>query len=80
MKIYLVDPVDFQKRIVVSGHSLRSFAKKIEISGPYMIQIANGTRNPGPKIAKKIVDSLQVGFEQIFFVKSGCKSEHEKTA
>jgi DNA-binding XRE family transcriptional regulator len=75
MKITLLDSDDFQKRIIVSGHTLRSFAKKIEISTPYMVQIANETRKPGPKIAKKIVDGLEAEFDEIFFVDNGCKSE-----
>lgn len=80
MKIALVDPSDFQKRILISGHSYRSFAKEIGISSPYIIQIANGNRNPGPKIAKKIVDGLKAQFDEIFFVDSGCKSDQTKTA
>lgn len=80
MKILLVDPVDFQKKVVMSGHSMRGFAKHIGISSPYMIQIANGNRNPGPKIAKKIVNGLECSFDEIFFVDSGCKSGQIQSA
>jgi transcriptional regulator with XRE-family HTH domain len=80
MKIFLVNPDDFQKRIMISGYSMRGFARKIGISSPYIIQIANGSRNPGPKIAKKIVEGLGAEYDEIFFVKSACKSDEEKTA
>jgi len=80
MNIKLKDIQAFTKLLIVSGFSQRSFAKKIDISGPYMNQIANGERCPSPKVAKKICDGLNVEFDDIFFIEHACKSKQNKTA
>lgn len=74
MLIKLKNQNDFRKVIIIKGYSLNSFAKEAGISGPYMAQIANGTRNPSAKVAKKISNALQVEFDEIFFVEIACKS------
>jgi transcriptional regulator with XRE-family HTH domain len=68
MKIVLKDQKFLKELLVRNGYSQRSFSRAIEISEPYGNQICNGTRNPGPNIAKKIVDQLGVAFDEIFFV------------
>lgn len=78
MKIKLRDVDRFKTLLMVSGHSQRSYARAIGISEPYANQIANGTRNPGPKIAKDTADLLEVKFEDIFFIEYACKSEQER--
>lgn len=80
MNIKLKDIQAFNKMLIVSGYSQRSFAQKISISGPYMNQIANGERCPSPKVAKKICDGLNVGFDDIFFIQQDNKSKQIKTA
>ena len=78
--IRLKDPESFRKMLILKGHSLRSFAKHIGISSPYITQIAKGDRNPGPRIAKMIAEGLECEFDEIFFVKDACKSYQNKTA
>lgn len=78
MKISVKDNEALKKLIIMDGHTLRSFAKKIGVSSPYVVQIVNGDRNPGPQIAKKISESLNLEFEDIFFIKCGNKSNHPK--
>lgn len=74
MKIVLKDKKYLKELLVRNGYSQRSFARAIDISEPYGNQICNGTRNPGPNIAKKIVDKLSVNFDEIFFVDDDYKS------
>lgn len=80
MNIRLKDVQEFNKLLIISGFSQRSFAKEINISSPYMNQIANGERSPSPKVAKKICDGLNVGFDEIFFIESANKSKQTKSA
>lgn len=74
MIIKLKDSRDFNEMLLINGHSQRSFARKIEISEPYMNQIATGERNPGPKTAKKICEGLGAEFGAIFFIDRDNKS------
>lgn len=74
MRIEIRDPVEFQKLLLKSGYSQRSFAKKINRSPSYINQIINGKRNPSGKVAKDIADTLGVNFDAIFFIQDACKS------
>ncbi|USK66270.1 helix-turn-helix transcriptional regulator [Peribacillus frigoritolerans] len=74
MKIYLKDPKEFRKVLLLKGHSQRTFAELVEITPPYLNQIVNGERFPSGKVAKKIVDVLEMEFEDIFFINDACKS------
>lgn len=80
MVIQLKDLNKFREMLAVKGFTQRSFAKLISISGPYMNQIVNGDRNPGPKVAKKICDGLDVEFDDIFFIQYDNKSYQKTTA
>lgn len=75
MKIVLKDQKLLKELLVRNGYTQRSFAREIEISEPYGNQICNGTRNPGPIIAKRIIEKLDVSFDEIFFVDSAYKSD-----
>lgn len=66
--------------ILKKGFTQRSFGREIKISEPYSHQVLNGKRNPGPKIAKNIADTLDVEFDAIFFIESACKSGQSKSA
>ncbi|ONK21194.1 hypothetical protein BLX87_22975 [Bacillus sp. VT-16-64] len=77
MKIKLRDVDEFKKLLLINGYTQRGYGRKIGISEPYANQIANGTRNPGPNIAKKTVELLQVEFDEIFFIESACKSNQK---
>lgn len=74
MTIKLKDAAAFRMTLILKGYSFNEFARKAGISGPYVSQIANGTRNPSAKIAKKISSTLEVEFDDIFFVDNACKS------
>ena len=75
MKIKLKDVDKFKTLLMTNGFTQRSYGRAIGISEPYAHQIANGTRNPGPKIAKDTADLLDVDFEDIFFIDNACKSD-----
>lgn len=78
MSVKLKDKKKLKHLLIINGFSQRGFASEIKISGPYLNQIANGTRDPSPKVAKKICDGLAVKFEDIFFVNHDNKS-YQKT-
>lgn len=79
MKVHIKD-LDFKELLIRKGLSQRGFSKKTGISSPYMSQIINGNRNPGPEMAKKICEGLDVEFDQIFFIDNGYKSKQNKSA
>ncbi len=74
MKVNLKDPYTFKKILIIKGYSQRKLAKAIDLSTPYLNQIVNGERNPSAEVAKKIVDKLEMKFEDIFFIDDACKS------
>lgn len=74
VKIILKDAKSFKKLLAVKGFSQRGMGRTIGISEVYATQISNGTRNPGPEIAKKITVLLDVSFNDIFFIDDACKS------
>lgn len=76
MKIKVKNVEEFKKLLLVKGFTQRSLGREIKISSPYATQIVNGIKNPGPEIAKKIVDVLEVNFDDIFFIEDACKSNH----
>jgi len=75
MKIKLKSVDEFKRLLLVNGFTQRSYGREIGISEAYANQIANGNRNPGPKIAKATADLLGVDFEDIFFIVDACKSD-----
>lgn len=80
MKISFKDQKVFCKILMSKGYSQRKFANQADISGPYMSQIIKGKRNPSPNMAKKICDTLDLQFDDIFFIENGYKSKQNKTA
>lgn len=75
LKIVLKDSDNFQEVVLKQGFTKRGLGRAIGTTGSYAIQIINGDRNPGPAIAKKIHEALNVGFDDIFFIQDGHKSE-----
>ncbi|MEC0231255.1 helix-turn-helix domain-containing protein [Paenibacillus alba] len=75
MKIVVRDTENLKKIIITKGYSIRSFGRALGTSGPYANQIVNSVRNPGPIIARNIVDLLGVQYDEIFFIESGNKSD-----
>ncbi|WP_413489246.1 helix-turn-helix transcriptional regulator [Carnobacterium divergens] len=52
--------------IFKKGLTQNEFSKKIGISPNMMSLIINGKRTPSPGTAKKIVNELNLGFDEIF--------------
>lgn len=74
MKIVLKDVEAFNALLIRKGFTKNKFAKLISISGPMLVQISNGDRNPGPETAKRIVEALQVEWDHIFALERGRKA------
>lgn len=68
MKITLKDSSQLRRILLSKGYSQRSFAEVCEISSVYFNQIINEERFPSGKVAKKIVDTLELEFGDIFFI------------
>lgn len=66
LKAKLKNVDEFNSMIFEKGHSKRSFAHAAKIGEATMVQISNGDRFAGPRVAKKIVDALDVPFESVF--------------
>ena len=78
MKIFFRDCEWFKKEILKRGYSLGSFADEVGISRPYMWELANGFKHPSGRVAKKIVDTLDVDFDHIFIIKDVNKSKRKE--
>lgn len=76
MKIVVKDIKGLKKLLIHKGLSQASMGKEVGIAKSYACQIVNGTRNPSPALAKKISETLEVEFDEIFFIKNGSKSEN----
>lgn len=68
MAIKLIDPDKFRKLLREQGFTQRSFAEKAAISPEYVNMIINEKYFPGPKMAKKICDTLDLSFDDLFFI------------
>lgn len=69
MNVQLKDRKKVRMLIAQTGKSLRSFAKEIEVSQPYLSQILSGKKNPSVTIAYKIANGLSYEVEEIFLIK-----------
>lgn len=54
--------------LIRKGLTKRGLANIAEIGHATVIQICNGNRQPSPPVAKKIVDALEVDFDEIFLI------------
>lgn len=61
---------DLRVLMMRKGLTKRLLAKSAGIGHTTTIQVCNGTRNPSPPIAKKIIDVLEVEFDEIFTIES----------
>lgn len=80
MRIVIKNPDEFKQVVIKKGFSQRKFGHLIGISESYACNIINGNKTPGPAVAKKIAEVLEVDFDDIFFIQSGCKSAHSELA
>lgn len=78
MKIRIKDLAAFQELLLKNGFTQRGFGRAVSISEPYANQIVNGERNPGPQVAKRICEVLQVCFDDIFFIERADKSKIDR--
>lgn len=62
--------INFKIALVKNGFSIVELAKRLEIDQSYTNLIVNGKRNPSPKLAKRIADTLGVEIEEIFTIES----------
>jgi len=72
MKIILKDIGNFHVLLLRKGFTKRELGRQAGISEVYAQQIANGDRNPGAKVARRICESLEVEFDDIFFIADAC--------
>lgn len=68
MKIRLKDKESFNEILMKRGYTKASLGQEISLSQTMISQIANGIRNPSPRTAKKIIDVLDLGFDDIFTI------------
>lgn len=69
MTIHLKDIQEFNSLLIKNGYNKSSFARKVKVSKSLITNITKGTRHPSPALAKKIVETLNVDFDEIFQIK-----------
>lgn len=55
--------------LIEKGYSQRAFSKSLGMSENYLNQIMNDKKNPSPAVAKKIVSSLKLHFNDVFEIR-----------
>jgi len=50
------------------GYSQRALAREVGVSNAFLSQIERGERNPGPRVARKIADTLATPYEALFLI------------
>ncbi|WP_289138186.1 helix-turn-helix transcriptional regulator [uncultured Brevibacillus sp.] len=66
MKIKVKDLEYLNVLIIQKGFNKTDFAKMIQLSQPMTIQITKGDRSPSPKTARRIVETLECEWEELF--------------
>ena len=79
MYIKVKDVNSLKQLLIKTGFSQRALGRMIRVSETYINQLVNGERNPSPAVAKRMCDSLDSEFDDIFFVDTVNKSEHDTT-
>lgn len=75
MKIKLRDSEKLKRLLLIKGFSQGQLASDINITVQHLNAVVNGKQSPSGRIAKRIADQLEVGFEDIFFVEVVCCSK-----
>ncbi len=73
MKIKLKDVEAFQVLLLQKGLSQRELARAAKIHEAYASMIIRETHSPGPRVAARICEVLEVAFDDIFYVDRGCE-------
>lgn len=78
-KLYIKNEINLSSLIALKGYSLKTFAKRVGVSNPYLSQIVNNKRNPSPVVARKICFELGIeNISHIFFTNNACKRTLER--
>lgn len=67
MKVYVRNN-ELKRRILQTGHSLTSFAEKIDISRSFLSYLVNQNKTLSPELAQRIAKELNADFDELFFV------------
>ncbi len=57
-------------KLIKLGMNLTHLSKEVNVGSSYLSLIVNGKRNPSPKLAKRIADTLGVEIEEIFTIEA----------
>ncbi|BFT97315.1 MAG: helix-turn-helix transcriptional regulator [Staphylococcus epidermidis] len=60
--------IKLKVELLKNGLSIVDLSKKVSIDPSYSNQIVNGKRNPSPKLAKRIAETLGVEITDIFTI------------
>jgi transcriptional regulator with XRE-family HTH domain len=74
MRIKLKDAISFEEMLIRKGLSKKAFAEAASIGQVTALQICNGDRYPSPRIAKRIVEALEVEWDSIFIIERTAKT------
>jgi DNA-binding XRE family transcriptional regulator len=74
VRIKLKDVNQFNELLIRKGFTKSAFAEEIKLSVPMTIQISNGDRGPGTKLAQRILEVLQVTFDDLFIIERTIKT------
>lgn len=66
MRIKLKNAMHFEELLIRNGYSKKAFSEAANIGQVTTLQICNGDRHPSPRIAKRICDTLECSFDEIF--------------
>ncbi|MBD7966250.1 helix-turn-helix domain-containing protein [Fictibacillus norfolkensis] len=68
MEIRLKSVDEFNKLLLRKGYSKRALANKGNMGQATIHQISKGVRKPSPPVAKRILEALEVEFDEIFTI------------
>lgn len=69
MKIFM-ESKEVKKLMLQNGLNVSALAEQVEVGISYMSQVINGKRNPSPKLAKRIAETLGVEITDIFTIEA----------
>jgi DNA-binding XRE family transcriptional regulator len=79
LTIKLKNPREFKIIIVKKGFTQRSLGKAAGVSDTTINHLLNEKRGCGPSVAYKVCQTLQVEFDDIFFIDDACNSQRFST-
>lgn len=66
-KIIIKNSELIRSQMLKKGYNLKELGLLCGVSHSYISIVINGKRNPSGKLSKKILDSLDLKFDDIFF-------------